>query len=304
MDKKVKEHVYIGYGIGCNYDSISAQVKGKVQLAFLCDKKWDSSVTMYDKIPVISQSHILKIENAKVIIFPSDIPVKNAIAKELQTLGIEYVFVDELLGRRYLTGRDVKKEGKFGVWEDALQNKIYFHESIPDEIVIYLNGADSQIYIEENIVINGFTICMGNKGICKIGANTRIVGATMFVAYASVTVGEDCLFSSSVIVRTHDAHHIFDKNTHKRINSAKNVVLHDHVWIGEGVVLLPGAEIGEGSIVGTRTVTSSAFGDHVIIAGVPGKVIRENVCWSKDSTECADYSCIEECATDDALRYS
>ena len=304
MDEKIKEYVFIGYGIGCNYSSVSAQVKEKVQLSFLCDKKWNSSLTMYDNIPVILQSDILKIENAKVIIFPSDIPVKNAIAKELQELGIDYIFVDELLSRRRITGKDIKMEGVDGVWEDQSHNKIYFHSSLPDEIEIYLNGCNSKISFEEGIAVNGLTICMGNEGICKIGANTRVVGTIMYIAYATVSIGKECMFASNVEIRTHDAHPIFDRTTHKRINPPKDVVLHDYVWIGEGAVLLPGAEIGEGSIVGARSVTSSNFGDHVVIVGVPGKVIRENICWSKDSTECMNYSCLEECATDDALRYS
>lgn len=95
---KDSKTIYIGYGIGCNYDAVSTQVKEKLTLSFLCDKKWDASVSVYDNIPVISLLDILKIENAKVIIFPNDGTVKNAIARELQELGIDYFFVDDLLG--------------------------------------------------------------------------------------------------------------------------------------------------------------------------------------------------------------
>ena len=208
------------------------------------------------------------------------------------------------MGKRRITGADIKSEGVNGVWEDSFGNKISFHDSLPDEIEIYLNGVDSQLFLEEDIVINRLVICMGNNGICKIGANTRVLEAIMFVSYASMIIGRDCLFSMGVIIRTHDSHHIFDRTTHKRINNPKDVRLHDHVWVGEGVVLLPGAEIGEGSIVGTKAVTSSTFGDHVIVAGAPAKVIRENICWSKAYTDCMNYSCLEECATNDGLRYS
>lgn len=294
---------YIGYGIGCNYEAVSAQIKEKLHLSFLCDKKWDSSVTLYDSIPVIRQSEIAKLENVMVIIFPSDIPIKNAIEKEMQGLGVEFVFVEDLLGNRCIKGKEIKAEGSDGVWEDAWGNKIFYHESIPDDLTICLNGVNSQVVLEEGILINGFCICMGNDGFCKVGANTRVVGVTIFAAYASVIIGEDCLFSSNVTIRTHDAHHIFDRNTHERINKPKDVILHNHVWVGEGACLLPGTNIGEGSIVAAKAVTSSTFGDHVIIAGVPAKVIRENVCWSKDSTECINYSYAEESISGDALKY-
>ena len=296
-------NIYIGYGIGCNYHSISEQVKEKVKLSFLCDKKWDVSVSVYDNIPVIQQSDILKLENPKVIIFPCDGPVKHAIAKELQGLGIDYIFADEVFGRRILSGKDIKVEGNDGVWQDSLHNKIYFHDSLPDEISIHLYGSNNMLSFEEGIVVDRLIICMGNNGTCEIGKNSRIGNGIIYVAYASVKIGRDCLISLGLTIRTHDAHPIFDRSTHKRINYAKDVILHNHVWIAEGVCLLPGAEIGEGSIVGAKTVTSSKFGDHVIVAGVPGKVIRENICWSKDSTECMNYACLEDCATDDALRY-
>lgn len=298
-----KKTVYIGYGIGCNYDAVSAQIKEKMQISFLCDKKWDSAVDIYDNIPLILKKDIIKIENAKVIIFPSDIPVKNAIAKEMQELGVEYIFVEELLGRRRVTGKDIKIEGVRGFWEDSFHNKVYYDDSLSDEISIYFNGNNSKIYFEENIAVNNLSIIMGEAGMCRIGANTRIVDVTMFIAYASAVIGKDCLFSSSIKLRTHDAHHIFDRNTHERVNVPKDVVLYNHVWVGEGACLLPGANIGEGSVVAAKAVTSSTFGDHVIIAGVPAKVIRENICWSKDSTECTNYLCVEECISDDALRY-
>lgn len=56
-------------------------------------------------------------------------------------------------------------------------------------------------------------------------------------------------------------------------------------------------------MVGTKTVTSSEFGEHLVIAGVPGRVIRENICWSKDCTEYVSYDYLEECVDKKALDY-
>lgn len=295
--------IYIGYGIGCNYQTISAQIKEKIELSYLCDRKWDASVEYFDNIPVISKIDIPKIENAKVVIFPEDIPIKKAIAKDLETMGVEYVFVGELLERRSLSGKEIKAEGVCGVWEDALHNKVYYDETLPDEVIIFFLGKDSHIHFEENVVTERLIIIMGNDGVCKIGANTRIVGASMLISYAKVLIGADYLFSAGINIRTHDSHHIFDRDSHKRINTPKDVILHDHVWLGEDAYLLPGANIGEGSIVGARAVTSGTFGDHVIIAGVPARVIRENICWSKDTTEIANFSCVEDCISYDAMKY-
>lgn len=76
-----------------------------------------------------------------------------------------------------------------------------------------------------------------------------------------------------------------------------------HFFNGYEVVLLAGACIGVGSSVGARAITSSRFGDHVMIAGCPAKVIHENVCWSRDNTGFLSRSRLEECIEQKALKY-
>lgn len=111
------------------------------------------------------------------------------------------------------------------------------------------------------------------------------------------------MFSSEIMVRTHDEHHIFDWETHQRINVPKDVVIGNQVWVGYRTVLLAGTHIGTGSIIGAGAVTSSEFGEHVLIAGCPAKVIRENVCWSRDHTGSFQRGRLEECIDQDALKY-
>ena len=74
--------------------------------------------------------------------------------------------------------------------------------------------------------------------------------------------------------------------------------------MGYKTFLLAGAHIGTGSIVGAGAVTSSGFGDHVLLAGCPTKVIRENVCWSRDDTAYFQRRCLEECMDQNALKYT
>ena len=51
--------------------------------------------------------------------------------------------------------------------------------------------------------------------------------------------------------------------------------LHDNVWIGFDVCVLPGVTIGEGSIVGARSVVNADVPAYTIVAGNPARVIRE-----------------------------
>ena len=75
------------------------------------------------------------------------------------------------------------------------------------------------------------------------------------------------------------------------------------VWIGQNAIILPGAGIGRNSIVGAGTVTSGQFGENLIIAGCPARVIRKQVCWSREDTAYFSYDTLEECASQEALKY-
>ena len=56
---------------------------------------------------------------------------------------------------------------------------------------------------------------------------------------------------------------------------ARPILLQDNVWIGFDVVVLPGVTIGEGSIVGARSVVNADVPPYTVVAGNPARVIRE-----------------------------
>ena len=56
---------------------------------------------------------------------------------------------------------------------------------------------------------------------------------------------------------------------------SRPIRLHDNVWIGFDVCVLPGVTIGEGSIVGARSVVTADVPAYTVVAGNPARVIRE-----------------------------
>jgi acetyltransferase-like isoleucine patch superfamily enzyme len=52
------------------------------------------------------------------------------------------------------------------------------------------------------------------------------------------------------------------------------IVLRDNVWIGFDVCILPGVTIGEGSVVGARSVVNADVPDYTVVAGNPARAIR------------------------------
>jgi virginiamycin A acetyltransferase len=54
-----------------------------------------------------------------------------------------------------------------------------------------------------------------------------------------------------------------------------DTVIGNDVWIGENTVILPGVKIGDGVIVGAKSVVGSDAAPYSIIAGNPARLIRK-----------------------------
>ncbi|MCQ5314902.1 hypothetical protein NE661_11700, partial [Megasphaera massiliensis] len=53
-----------------------------------------------------------------------------------------------------------------------------------------------------------------------------------------------------------------------------SVVIEDHVWVGDNVVILHNVKIGYGSIIGANSVVTKDIPPCSIAVGAPNKVIK------------------------------
>ncbi|RNF32835.1 CatB-related O-acetyltransferase [Paracoccus methylarcula] len=60
----------------------------------------------------------------------------------------------------------------------------------------------------------------------------------------------------------------------EQISDLPDTVIGHDVWLGDGAVILPGARIGNGVIVGARAVVSGEIPDYAIVAGNPARIVR------------------------------
>lgn len=126
-------------------------------------------------------------------------------------------------------------------------------------------------------------VIVGHK--CKVSiGNKTTVTRNCFINTAEETdviIGDDCMIASDTILRTHDSHPIFDVLTQARINVAKSIVLGNHVWLGDQVIVLAGARIEEGSVIGIRGLVTGTIPNNSIAAGSPARVLRTDIAWER-----------------------
>jgi acetyltransferase-like isoleucine patch superfamily enzyme len=78
---------------------------------------------------------------------------------------------------------------------------------------------------------------------------------------------------------------IFDSNEHiikGMLGSGrpKNITIGEHVGIGMRAMILTGVHIGDGAIIGAGAVVVKDVPPKCFVAGVPAKVVKENVDWT------------------------
>ncbi|WP_271459819.1 DapH/DapD/GlmU-related protein [Pantoea leporis] len=55
---------------------------------------------------------------------------------------------------------------------------------------------------------------------------------------------------------------------------ADRVIIGNDVWIGHGVIVLPGLKVGDGAVLAAGAVVTKEVPPYTIVGGVPAKVIR------------------------------
>ncbi|QBQ07249.1 virginiamycin A acetyltransferase [Spiroplasma gladiatoris] len=58
-------------------------------------------------------------------------------------------------------------------------------------------------------------------------------------------------------------------------NYKSNTIVENDVWIGYGATILPGVKIGNGAIIGAKSVVTKNVEPYTVVAGNPAKVIRK-----------------------------
>ncbi|WP_067216396.1 sugar O-acetyltransferase [Marinomonas gallaica] len=136
------------------------------------------------------------------------------------------------------------------------------------EIVKHLFGSTGNtIHIESSFNCDyGFNIHVGDNFYANFGC--------VILDAAQVTFGENCLLAPQVGIYT--ATHPLDPTERSSgLELAKPITIGDNCWVGGHAVINPGVTLGNNVVVASGAVVTKSFGDNVVIAGNPAKVLKE-----------------------------
>ena len=106
----------------------------------------------------------------------------------------------------------------------------------------------------------------------KIGKNVFINSCCRFQDQGGIEIGDGSLIGHNTTIATLN----HDFNPQKRQNlTPSSVKIGKNVWVGSDCTILPGVEIGDGSIVGAGSVVTKSIPANVIAVGNPARVVKE-----------------------------
>jgi acetyltransferase-like isoleucine patch superfamily enzyme len=132
--------------------------------------------------------------------------------------------------------------------------------------------------LAKNIPGNGLRLSLLRKCNYQIGKDVYI-GEDLIVIdelgdpSTKLIIEDRVAISPRVTLVIHSAPN--DSRIRKYIREQKSrIVIHQDAWIGTGVVIMPGVEVGEGSVVGSNAVVTKSVPDYTVVAGIPARIIK------------------------------
>ncbi len=131
------------------------------------------------------------------------------------------------------------------------------------------------LVIGKGTQISSFCKVKATDGPMIIGKNVSIAtGCFLSSASGGVKIGDYSMISPNVsIIGNNYKYDKLDVPMCQQEQTSKGVTIGRDVWIGAGVSILDGANIGDGVIITPNSVVSTTIPEHSIVQGNPGKVI-------------------------------
>ncbi len=151
------------------------------------------------------------------------------------------------------------------------------------DLKIIVVGENLRVSIAEHCQLRGKIKVEDTGSQISVGAGTTMENGYLG-AYegTSITVGNDCMFSDQVGIRTGDMHSILDSVTQGRLNPSDSITIQPRVWLCRGVTVLKGCTIGSDTVVGGYSVVTGSLPAGVLAVGSPAKVIRQGITWKRE----------------------
>ena len=156
-------------------------------------------------------------------------------------------------------------------------------------------NSQNPVVIGNDCMIGCNFIFESDKGEIEIGDRTFINAGTNLISRSKIKIGNDVTIAWGCTIYDHNSHSIdwkerqkdlkqqiedykkglnFIENKNWNTVKSKPITICDKVWIGFDCTILNGVTIGEGAIIGAKSVIREDVEPWSIVVGNPARVIK------------------------------
>ncbi|POT59587.1 hypothetical protein C3432_02365 [Citrobacter amalonaticus] len=169
-----------------------------------------------------------------------------------------------------------------GYYSDAELKSLGF-KSVGQNVKVSTKASfykTEQISLGDNVRIDDFCVFSAGLGGIEIGKNVHIAVYSSLIGAGSIIVSDYCNISSRVSIYSSSDDFSGEFMSNPTIPSeytnvySASVILHEHVLLGSGSIILPGITLGKGVAVGALSLVKNDMPEFVICTGQPAKVVK------------------------------
>ncbi len=127
--------------------------------------------------------------------------------------------------------------------------------------------------LDEGVIL----LCSGDAKSDKllIRQGSYINRYTMIDAHQRIEIGRNCMIGPQCYITDGNHGTVPQINISSQPMMTKPVILENDVWLGAGVIVLPGVRIGRGAVIGAGAVVTKDVPPDSIYVGVPARVVGQ-----------------------------
>ena len=183
-----------------------------------------------------------------------------------------YPFLFQKVGKGVVFGRNItlRHPGKIAIGDNSF---------IYDNVVLDAKGEKNQgIRIGENVYVGRNTILSCKEGSIFLGDYCNISANCSLLSETEINLGKYCFLAGNcylVAGGNHSYESISTPIMFQPSFSRGGIIIGEDVWLGAGVIVLDGASIGRGCVVGAGSVVRNPLDEYSVAVGIPAVKIKD-----------------------------
>ncbi len=126
------------------------------------------------------------------------------------------------------------------------------------------------------VVYYGTEIHVFDGGTLTFAGHATMNQGVQIICMDRITIGNDVIIARDVVIRDNDGGHEILTEGYQR---TAPVTIGNHVWIGQGAMIMKGVTIGDGAIIGAGAWVAKDVKPNSLVLGDPARAVQKDVRW-------------------------